>query len=135
MPWAPPSEGDWDLDAQENIPSTGRAGEPIPGQRADDAQQYDESLRPIDPPGRLRARGLRRAANDVLSVIGVVERSDKTTEEDEEDDDDLLQLESDHVVPIVFLTRCSWVVMSQWLSNLTSRLLVGGYFQLLFLET
>jgi hypothetical protein len=96
----------------------------LTGQYTEDVQQYDESLRPVNPGAQTRARERRIAANNILSIIGVV---DKTHHEENshERNSEKQAKETPYLIPVFFMTRSALMITSQWIINITSRLLVS----------
>jgi hypothetical protein len=119
--WAPPDQSDWDVGAQTNIRRIPPTPEPIDTQYPEDALQYDENLLAVNPVSQATAKAARRAQNDILSVIGVVERASRFDPIEEYEKD---MLEVNYIPPLFFITHAVKVLVTQWITNASKRIMV-----------
>ncbi|KAF2669552.1 hypothetical protein BT63DRAFT_264057 [Microthyrium microscopicum] len=118
--WSPPWESGWDTLTSTNTTGSSRPIELLDGQYPEDIQQYDERNRPINPRSQQMGRELRRAANDVLCVFGVVERAEET---DDEIDHQIVRAEEEILVPTTLASIIISSLSETWISNVMCRLL------------
>lgn len=118
--WTSPDENEWDPVAQAARPTTTRTGAPLAGQYEEDVQRYDDNLRPTNPSSLSMGRTRRKAANNILSIIGVV---DKTNDTEREANAQKQAKETPYLIPVFFLTRTALLITAQWILNITNRLL------------
>jgi hypothetical protein len=92
---------------------------PLEGQYPENVQEYNARLNPVNEVAYDIAHDNRKAANSILSVIGLIERSDE-----EKPSRKVSSLENQIAIPIGIASDVFDEIVTIWVVNLAERLLV-----------